>query len=179
MKISFSETVPAPWHTVSAVQLDVPSSSQPEPDIYILVEKGGLPYRRIDAFGRWKASPFKKALLWNNFLAVGYEDQVHLIEPETQTIKNILCDEYFGDFWISNVGLLIATASNILCVGLAGQMLWSSHTVGIDGVIIDSIDNGIIKGQGEWDPPGGWRPFEIDQSTGKLKKDRWWKLCYR
>jgi hypothetical protein len=23
-----------------------------------------------------------------------------------------------------------------------------------------------IEGQGEWDPPGGWRPFRVDLRTG-------------
>jgi len=38
--------------------------------------------------------------------------------------------------------------------------------LGIDGIIVASTSDGVISGEGEWDPPGGWRPFRLSLATG-------------
>ena len=47
-----------------------------------------------------------------------------------------------------------------------GELLWTSPALGVDGVLVHSIDDGVIAGEGEWDPPGGWRPFRVALSSG-------------
>ena len=49
-----------------------------------------------------------------------------------------------------------------------GRVLWESDIVGIDGVVLDSAEPPIIKGAGEWDPPGDWRPFALSADSGQL-----------
>jgi len=44
---------------------------------------------------------------------------------------------------------------------------WHNDQLGIDGVIIDRFGDATLFGQGEWDPPGGWRDFVLDKQTGK------------
>jgi len=77
------------------------------------------------------------------------------------------CGFYFGSFKIADTDLLIATASQILCFGPNGEMKWASAQLGIDGVLIEDLKNGVISGTGEWDPPGGWKPFRISIETGQ------------
>lgn len=38
--------------------------------------------------------------------------------------------------------------------------------LGIDGVLVTVIDNGVVGGEAELDPPGGWKPFRVDLETG-------------
>lgn len=45
--------------------------------------------------------------------------------------------------------------------------MWRSDALGIDGVIVDRISADEIEGQGEWDPPGGWKPFRVSAHSGK------------
>jgi hypothetical protein len=48
-----------------------------------------------------------------------------------------------------------------------GNLVWQSDVLGIDGVIVDDVDNALIRGRGEWDPPGGWKPFAVSVKTGR------------
>jgi hypothetical protein len=36
-----------------------------------------------------------------------------------------------------------------------------------DGVVVVAIDDNVVLGQGEWDPPGGWRPFQVSLESGE------------
>ena len=49
-----------------------------------------------------------------------------------------------------------------------GSLLWTSEELGIDGVVVNDFDHDIIRGDGEWDPPGGWRPFAVNANNGKI-----------
>jgi hypothetical protein len=74
---------------------------------------------------------------------------------------------YFGKFYTSERLLLAATADRLFGFNHAGQLHWVSDCLGIDGVVVERIDAGVVSGYGEWDPPGGWRSFRIDLVTGK------------
>lgn len=47
-----------------------------------------------------------------------------------------------------------------------GRVLWRGDRLGIDGVIIDGVEDGVIHGHAEWHPPGGWRPFHRELADG-------------
>jgi hypothetical protein len=44
--------------------------------------------------------------------------------------------------------------------------------MGVDGVIARNVAGGVIEGEGEWDPPGGWEPFRILLSSGTAVAER-------
>ena len=46
--------------------------------------------------------------------------------------------------------------------------MWSSPELGIDGVIVGSVAEGVIEGAGECDPPDGWRAFRVLLSSGAV-----------
>ena len=49
-----------------------------------------------------------------------------------------------------------------------GSIVWQSTELGVDGVVVSGVADGVIEGEGEWDPPGGWRRFRILLSSGTL-----------
>jgi len=50
---------------------------------------------------------------------------------------------------------------------LNGELLWKTGQLGIDGVLVHKVSPTRIEGSGEWDPPGGWRPFVLTPTTGE------------
>jgi hypothetical protein len=40
----------------------------------------------------------------------------------------------------------------------AGGLQWSSKPVGLDGVVVHEAGPPLVRGEGEWDPPGGCAP---------------------
>jgi len=81
--------------------------------------------------------------------------------------QTIRCDGYFGHFYVVGDRLLVATATELICFGEDADLIWKRSNLAIDGVIVDGIGDGVIEGQGEWDPPGGWRTFRLLLSTGE------------
>ena len=75
----------------------------------------------------------------------------------------------FDEFRPEGDRLLVASGEDITCLDDRGTILWRSERLGLDGVVIHSVDNGLISGDGEWDPPGGWRPFVISLSGGRRR----------
>lgn len=44
----------------------------------------------------------------------------------------------------------------------------ATEQLGIDGVVVSIVDveKSLVHGQGEWDPPGGWKPFTVRLGDG-------------
>jgi hypothetical protein len=40
--------------------------------------------------------------------------------------------------------------------------------LGIDGVLVNQIDENFIHGDGEWEPPGGWKPLHLRADSGRF-----------
>ncbi len=74
---------------------------------------------------------------------------------------------YFGKFYAGPDYLLAASGDSLLRLAHDGGLLWAAHDLGLDGVVVDWVENGVIHGQGEWDPPGGWQPFELRLESGQ------------
>jgi len=71
----------------------------------------------------------------------------------------------------ANDCFIIASAERLFRVEPSGSLKWSSKKIGIDGVVVDCVQDGIIHGQGEWDPPEGWKPFQIHLESSSLLKE--------
>ena len=136
------------------------------PGVYVTIEQDGLPVARIDAWPL-AAGPFTQIVMWKNFVVLGWNDQVHFVDPLTRKFTSVECDGYFGHIYPVEDQLLIADASRLVFVNERGERLWESVPLGIDGVVVDDVRDGVIVGQGEWDPPGGWRPFRLSLQNGQ------------
>jgi hypothetical protein len=80
----------------------------------------------------------------------------------TFNLNNRFCHMYMGKDY-----LLVASDSHLYSFTPDGSLLWTSEELGIDGVVVNYFDHEIIKGDGEWDPPGGWQPFVVNANNGK------------
>ncbi|GER86272.1 hypothetical protein KDW_04340 [Dictyobacter vulcani] len=155
----------------AALMLDaVPLGDVPRglgtPSQYCLVEENGDPVMRIDVYGELGA--FADIQIWHKWLIIGFADMVHFVSLETrQHHSHPLCG-YFGHLYPLQEALLVASASDLLCFDAQARLQWTTEQLGIDGVVIIRVADNIIYGEGEWDPPGGWQPFQLSLCTGHI-----------
>ena len=119
----------------------------------------------------YSCSPFKEAIITDNILAVGHQDNFYIFDLTRQ--ENILTldlNGYFGHLYIHEDNFYVAHAYGIYCMDKNGNIKWNNNNLGIDGVLIFDFYSDIITGTGEWDPPGGWIDFILDKETGILKE---------
>lgn len=113
-------------------------------------------------------SPFQEAMRIGDVLAVGHEGHFYLFD--SVAMRNLLTlpiEGYFGHLYLDRGLLYVAGCCDLHCVDLSGRIVWRSEWLGIDGVMVEVFEEHQIKGVGEFDPPGGWRPFSLDRLTGR------------
>jgi hypothetical protein len=137
------------------------------PDAYVLVENDGRPFIRVDVYGAEDCYAFEDVIVWREFVVIGFGSRVHMVNYQTQVTITFELESYFGHFYPGDEWLIIASGCRLLLIGPTGSVAWKTEELGLDGVIVDSIEGALIHGQGEWDPPGGWRPFQVRLDTGE------------
>ena len=169
--LALHAVIDPPWRAMEPIRVGPVPSGLPTPAMFLLVECDGRPHTRVDIYAEYHAGPFIDLIVWGEFVVLGWNDVVHLIDPAARTASSIPCDGYFG--YLHPVGdrLLIASASELIHLGPHGEELWRRGGLGIDGVVIEGIVDGIVEGSGEWDPPGGWHPFRVLLATGESPRD--------
>ena len=100
-------------------------------------------------------------------LAVGFGDRLRLVSLTDKGQREHRLDSYFVELHQAEDALLALSGSGILRLDREGRAVWQRSGLGIDGVVMREVKDGAIYGEGEWDPPGGWRPFTLDFATGK------------
>lgn len=114
-------------------------------------------------------SPFKQAILKNGLLFVGWEDRFYIFNiAENRNLFDQQLMGYFGNFQIDHDLVFICDCQGIICTDVNGRIIWENKCLAIDGVLINEITMNTILGEGECDPPGGWRNFVLDKSSGLL-----------
>ena len=170
--IAWADCVDEPWIAMEAIRIgDVPAGLG-SPEQYVLVSRNGQPLLRIDAYrNSEELFTFKAAIVWQVFLVVGWGNRVYLIHAESFAVIEHSLAAYFGGLYPSGDGLLVASGERVHRIAADGSILWQSACLGIDGVIVHDIKDGIISGSGEWDPPGGWQPFQIRWDSGRSPEE--------
>lgn len=160
------------WLDLPAVRVgDVPSYL-PTPDAFVTVADDDEPLLRVDLYDAGY-SPFCEAIVWHDWVVIGFGHHLHLVTPEGGDTHSLDLGFYFGHLYPVGDRLLIASGDRLFCLTPDGGVAWSSKEVGLDGVVVDRVDGGIVYGQGEWDPPGGWNPFRVSLTTGAVMKGLW------
>ncbi len=169
MHVFLKTAIEEPWLSLSPLRVrvgDIPEELK-IPNAYVLVELDGEPVRRIDIYGlSLDCYPFEELIVWRDFIVLGFGGRVYLIAQDSKEFYIYLQDGYFGHLYPTENYLLVASAGDLSCIGPDGAVVWITEALGIDGVVVDEITTETIYGQGEWDPPGGWRPFRVDARTG-------------
>ncbi len=133
-----------------------------------LVVKNGDEKRAFKIIYECHYSPFKEAAIEDSLLLVGHEGHFYLYDLKAKrTLRVLKMNGYFGHLYIDNNYLFVADAEGLFCIHKTGETIWHNNNLGIDGVIIQTFAENKIYGNGEWDPPGGWRDFVLDKKTGK------------
>jgi hypothetical protein len=169
--ITWIDSIDSPWLSMTPSRIgDIPAGLG-TPSKFILVELAGRPALRVDAYpSSEECFVFNDAMLWHSFLVVGWGDCAYLIGIESGAVTKHRLGAYFGHFYVNDDSLLIASCDRLWRIDTDGSVQWKSDTLGIDGVLVSDVDDGVISGQGEWDPPGGWQPFRIMLESGQDAK---------
>ena len=165
--------IDSPWTEMPPLRLGRVPSGLGTADLFITISDGDRALLRVDLYGDSSSQTFtfQDALVWCEHVFVGYGHRVYVIDPKKQLASEIFlgtCLGYFGAFHAGHDYLLVASGEDLLRLAPDGQVLWSAPNLGFDGVDVKSVVNGLIRGEGEWDPPGGWKPFVLRLDSGEL-----------
>lgn len=164
---SVQNVVDAPWDRIEPVRVGSVPTGLGTPDVYVLIENDGAPLMRVDLYGNEDCYAFEEVIIWREFVVIGLGSRVYLVNYQTQQATTVALDSYFGHFYSEEEWLIAASGNRLLLINSAGRVVWRTEELGLDGVIVDAINGRVIYGQGEWDPPGGWRPFRVNLNSGE------------
>ncbi len=169
--ISWRDTIDSPWIGMNPTRIgDIPAGMG-TPDKYILLTQNDQPVLRVDAYPSTEESfPFNDAIIWHGFLVIGWGDCAYLIDIDSGLATKHSLGMYFGHVYADGEYLLVASGDRLRRFRRDGSIQWTSDVLGIDGVIVGDVTDGIICGDGEWDPPGGWHPYRVYLDSGQHAK---------
>lgn len=147
------------------------SISSRTPDTYVTVMNEDKPILRVDVYGNSdEAFCFSESVIWRDWVIIGFGHRLYFVNLNLSDRKTLMFNlgSYFGHLYMTKDLLLAASTSQIFCFNPEGLQLWSSNTLGIDGVVIKEIGVESIIGEGNWDPPGGWQSFTINIKNGAI-----------
>lgn len=135
---------------------------------YVVVEYGDDQLLRVDvhAYGP-DCFAFEEVLIWRGHVVIGFGSHVHLVSIHDRAATTLALGSYFGHLYPTDEYLLAASGERVFRIEPSGRVLWTSDVLGIDGVLVNDAGPPIIRGEGEWDPPGGWAPFELLADSGR------------
>lgn len=163
----FSDTADADWLSAPSVQLARHARHAGRPDRYVLVELQGSRFRCEIFLSEPEAFVFEDVRIWRGLLIVGLGSTLYCVDTATREVRVYSLDGYFGSITVGDDYCLVASATRLTRIDRTGRKLWESTDIAVDGVVVSQIDGDTIHGDGEWDPPGGWRSFVLSLATGR------------
>jgi len=167
--VEWAKSVDDVWCRIPRVVAGRRKHTDGTPDYFVLIRENNAPLLRVDLFAETdEVFAFQDWVAWQNTVALGWGNRISLVRLDTQTAREFPLGAYFGSmkFVSPERGLLVASAERLFLIHLDGALAWQSDALGLDGVVIREIANGIVSGEGEWDPPGGWKPFQVRLNSG-------------
>lgn len=165
--IAWSSSIEPPWTELEPVRVGAITRAHATPDRYLLFTQDERPKLRVDVYcGSDDSLTFKDAVCWSGHVAVGWGAAIYIIDVLSGAAVRHELQSYFSHFYVSDHVLLAASGERIRRFSTDGSLMWTSAMLGIDGVVVDRVTATVMEGSGDWDPPGGWRPFRIRLDTG-------------
>lgn len=131
---------------------------------------------RVDILSSAGESGFRSLRSIGSMIYIGFGRFLFVVDVHLSHVRRYSLSGYFGylydsrdlDQLDSHISILATSASEVLAFDLTGGLIWQQSDLGIDGVVLHRASSGRIDGEGEWDPPGGWRPFSLKSETGLI-----------
>ena len=155
-------------NSAQSVDLGHPTGTHSTPDALCLLSLDGSPalcVRLRQTSG--ESYTFRDAQFWNGLFVIGWGHAFYVVDVDSLTATRHDLSAYFSYIHAGDV-LLIASAERVLRVGADGAVVWTSDPVAIDGITFSNVDSDFVDGDGEWDPPGGWKPFRLRLRDGTV-----------
>ena len=129
---------------------------------------------RVDLSADYGGAPFEEVRCVGDVVFVGLGAFLFIVDPRRRSAESLRLDAYFGhmesphdlDAPESSFGLLVTSASEVLCFSPSCELRWRACGLGVDGIVVHRLVDGVLHGDAEHDPPGGWEPFTLDFATG-------------
>ncbi len=167
-RVSFLTALDSPWTGMEPVRLGQAPTGHGTPDRFVAVASDEGPLLRVDLYqARDESFAFEEVRLWSGFVVIGWGHRVYLVELRTRAVSSLDLGSYFSNLYLAEQCLLVASAKRLFRVEPDGSLLWRSDDLGMDGVVVHQVADGVVQGEGEWDPPGGWRPFQVRLRNGQ------------
>jgi hypothetical protein len=175
-RATFADSIDDEWMQVASVRLERRPTHPRTPDQYVLVDDGVARFRCEIYLTDSESFVFEDVQAWHELLLIGFGSTLYTVDFAKRAVCVHPLDDYFGSILTGDAHCLVASGSRILRIDRDGSKLWESDRVAVDGVIISSVEVGTVYGDGEWNPPGGWRPYAISLETGHsvLPQRRLW-----
>lgn len=146
------------------------------PNYQVLIDENEKSSCLLKIFLFDEADCFHELKYSDKFVVTGCGEKVHFFSFEDKSVRSYELNDYFGHLYPSHDieakfienEIFVASASQLFKFKPNGQLEWASETLGIDGVVIEEIEEQVIRGAGEYDPPGGWKKFEVRTEDGTI-----------
>ena len=166
-KLVFKDTINA---DINCQVISFGNLTKSKPTDTLTIYKTGEPLTTLDLRYSYYCSDKKEAIKFYRFIAIGLSGFLYLYDLSTKDVVLFIdFNGYFNGFTISEEHLFVAYNSGIYCLTKYGQIKWHK-SIGIDGVIIDKVENGKVFGSEQSDPPDGWKDFILDFDPGNSTK---------
>ncbi|HSH94423.1 MAG TPA: hypothetical protein VK968_09780 [Roseimicrobium sp.] len=163
------------WSSVAPIIIGECPGEPGIPDEIVFIDRGQEPFMRLHIHYPPLEYHLKtEAKIWGGWVVVGFAGRVVLVSIHDGVRREIALSDvtppdsfdYFCQLFSDDDVLLACSGRRIFRIGADGGILWKSDELGLDGVLVHHVDSTAISGNGEWDPPGGWRPFTVSPDTG-------------
>ena len=163
-----SHVIEGDWLSIDPVRVGPVPPGVGTPACYVTVAEGDTAVLRVDVYPyQPDCYPFQDAIVWRGNLIVGLGSYVHAISMADRSTVTIALESYFCQIHATRDYVLLASGERLFRMEPDRSILWKSEYLGIDGVIVHEPGPTVVRGEGQWDPPGGWRPFALSVADGK------------
>jgi hypothetical protein len=163
-----SKSIEPEWLSFSPVRVGPIAAGSATPDRYVTLADGDRKLFRVDVYAYGPdCFAFQDAIVWSDHIFVGFGSHVHAICLRDRMAKTVALGAYYGHMYPTADYLLVASGERLFRIDPDRSVAWKSDVLAIDGVVVSNPEPPIIVGSGEWDPPGGWRPFSVFASNGE------------